>query len=100
MGSLGPADLNPADVDGLMALHAATTQGTWVVLPGIHEHTRVGVKELGPLRGLVATASTNPADYGQANAAWIAAAHRLLPALAAELTELRQQLAGHPHTSA
>jgi hypothetical protein len=90
------ADLNPADLDGLIALHAQTTQGTWVVLPEVHQDTRVGLEGRG-FFGLIADVSTAPDDYGRANAAFIAASHRLMPAvaaMAAELAEARRQLAG------
>lgn len=90
-------ELEPDDLDGLLALHARTTQGTWVILPGIHEHTRIGLEGRGQF-GLIAEASTSPADYGQANAAFIAASHRLLPVIAAELAETRRQLAKHQAT--
>lgn len=89
-----PDELNPTDLDGLVTLHAQTTQGTWVVLPGINEDTKVGLEGRGHF-GLLATASAAPADYGRANAAFIAASHRLLPVITAELAEARRLLAEH-----
>ena len=91
-----PNPQDPTDLDGLMARHAETTQGTWVVMPQIHQDTKVVLEGRGTF-GLIAEVSTAPADYGRANAAFIAAAHRLLPKLAAELAaelaEARKQLA-------
>lgn len=91
-------ELEPADLDGLLALHARTTQGTWVVLPEVHQDTKIVLEGRGTF-GLIAEASTSPADYGQANAAFIAASHRLLPVIAAELAEARRQLAEHQATA-
>lgn len=83
---------NASGLDVLMALHAETTQGTWVVLPEVHQDTKIVLEGRGTF-GLIAEVSTAPADYGKANAAFIAAAHRLLPELATELAEARRQLA-------
>lgn len=85
-------NLNPTDLDGLVALHAQTTQGTWTVLPELHQDAKVVLEGRGYF-GIIADVSTAPEDYGRANAAFIAASHRLLPALAEELAEARRQLA-------
>lgn len=76
----------------LVALHAETTGGTWAILPDVHQDTRI-VQEGRGLFGLIADVSTALADYGRANAAFIVAAHTLIPALAAELADARRQLA-------
>ena len=88
--TLTPAELAPADLDGLMALHAQTTQGTWVVHHEMNQDTKIVLEGRGYF-GLVAEVSAAPDDYGRANAAFIAAVHRLLPGLAAELAEARRQ---------
>ena len=93
MDSLTPDPLAPTDLDGLLALHARTTKGPWVVLHEVHQDTKI-VQEGRGLFGIIAEASTAPDDYGRANAAFIAASHRLLPAIAAELADARRQLAG------
>jgi hypothetical protein len=87
-------ELEPVDLDGLVALHAMTTQGTWVVMPEIHQHAKITLEGQGYF-GVIADVSTAPDDYGRANAAFIAAAHQLLPQLAAELAEARRLLAEH-----
>ena len=92
MASLTPDALAQTDLDGLVALHAQTTKGPWVVLHETHQDTKI-VQEGRGVFGLIAEASTAPDDYGRANAAFIAAAHRLLPAIAAELADARRQLA-------
>lgn len=92
MASPTPDPLAPTDLDGLLALHALTTKGPWVVLHETHQDTKI-VQEGRGMFGLIAEASTAPADYGRANAAFIAASHRLLPELAAELIEARRKLA-------
>jgi hypothetical protein len=92
MASPTPEALAPTDLDGLVALHAQTTKGPWVVLHETHQDTKI-VQEGRGVFGLIAEASTAPDDYGRANAAFIAASHRLFPELAAELAEARQQLA-------
>ncbi|GGI00082.1 hypothetical protein ACFFGR_17635 [Arthrobacter liuii] len=65
---------DPTDLDGLIAPHARTPQGARVVLPGINEATKVGLD-------------------GHGYFGLLAAAHRLLPELAPERVEARDQLA-------
>lgn len=93
LGMTPPAAVGGAtDLERLIALHAATTQRTWSIMPNIHEDTRI-VEEGRGLFGLIAEVSTSTPDYGRANAAFIVAAHRAVPGMAAELAAARKKLA-------
>lgn len=81
-------------------MDARTTAGTWTIHPAIHQDTKIVLEGRG-MFGLIAEVSTAPADYGQANTEFIVTvtAHTVFPALLAELSESRRQLAARRHRS-
>jgi len=71
------ADLKPVDLDALEKLHAASTQGEW----------RVNYLSN---KWILLPTNTEGDDNRIDNAEFVAAAHNALPALIAELRELRE----------
>ncbi|SIE25948.1 hypothetical protein [Mycobacteroides abscessus] len=67
--------------DELRGLRAAATAGEWVAFEHLHAENAVGVKGFEQTRR-IADVRTDPADYGRANARYIAAsANSLIDAL-------------------
>ncbi|WP_026535756.1 hypothetical protein [Arthrobacter sp. H14] len=85
-------DSSPTDewLSELEALHTSTTKGHWTIYPAIHEQNRIVQKDRG-LFGLIADVSTEPKDYGRADAQRIVESHEAFPHLLAELSRLRAQ---------